>query len=438
MFFGVALILCLNLLSATEFPSAKTSFTTVNLAQAVEKSLSQSPVLLASKNALQVADLELKNIFSNFLPSVDMSASHGFKKTDPEVFTASSKIPNVSRATVTLSENLYDNGETYKKYQIAKLKQQIAKLNYQKNKAQIVKSVTLAYYRYVLATQNLIYITRNHQELERLSRLLMNQFQQGIKTKKDYLGFKTRAQRGRLDVLSAERQVAGSRHALLVEMGLSPDEKIQFDETVKLILPKDALTVDIGPEDLYEFQLKTLDNQVSQLQVDLQKRVLWPEISLVAAASYGSSDYINTQTSWNDNDASEWSVLLNLKFNLIDWGVRSRNIQIAKLNQHSLDQANLNNVLSAQNELEEFKTEVKHSQEHYQIAKELQKLEEDSFKMLERDYRSGQTTYLELVTGLANLLDAQSRGQNADYKQAELYLKWKYYKGILSEETFSQ
>ena len=62
-------------------------------------------------------------------------------------------------------------------------------------------------------------------------------------------------------------------------------------------------------------------------------------------------------------------------------------------------------------------------------------MEEDTFQLLERDYRAGQSTYLELTTGLANLLDAQARGQEADFKQAELYLKWKYYKGLLNEET---
>ena len=65
-------------------------------------------------------------------------------------------------------------------------------------------------------------------------------------------------------------------------------------------------------------------------------------------------------------------------------------------------------------------------------------MEVESFNILERDFRFGQTSSLQLTTSLANVLDAQARGLEADYDLAELYLKWKYYKGILSEETVTE
>src|SRR5690606_9855082 len=127
------------------------------------------------------------------------------------------------------------------------------------------------------------------------------------------------------------------------------------------------------------------------------QRKFWPELSLVASATYGSSDYVDTRQAWSDNHVTQWSVLANLKFNILDWGVRSRNIQIAALNQSTAEQTARGALLRAEEELEVFKKEVEDSSERYRLAKELQKMEEDAFKLLERDYRSGQTTYLELV-----------------------------------------
>ncbi len=63
--------------------------------------------------------------------------------------------------------------------------------------------------------------------------------------------------------------------------------------------------------------------QISDLEIDLAKRKYWPELSLVGAATYGSSEYLDTNQTWADNEASQWSVLLNLKFNILDWGVRN-------------------------------------------------------------------------------------------------------------------
>lgn len=410
----------------------------LSLNQAIQNTLKSSPTFITAKNQLEAAALESRNAFAEFLPSLDLTASHGVRGIEPDRAGLTKQTPAVSGATLSLTENLYNNGESFKKNKISDYKYELAKLNYQKNKALVIKTVTLAYYRYNIAAQNLRFTIKNYDELERLSNLLMNQFHQGMKTKKDYLGFKTRAQRGRLDVIRAEQSLAQARAALLAEIGLSPSDPVQFDESIKPTLPKKNLNLDIEPENLYEYKSHELQNQISELEVGLVERKLWPELNLVAAASYGSSNYIDTQKMWPDNQTTEWSVLLNIKFNLLDWGVRSRNIQIARLTQNTNQQAAQNLLLQSQKELEEFKTEVASSAERYKLSKELQQLEEDSFKILERDYRSGQTTYLELITGLANLLDAQARGQEADFDQANLYLRWKYYKGILSEETIAE
>ncbi len=407
----------------------------LSLKQAVDSALKASPMYLTSKNQFETSSLEVKNAFAAFLPSLDLSSSHGVRGLNPDRAGTTAKTPAVSTATLALTENLYDNGESFKKNQIAKYRYELAKVNYQKTKGQIIRSVLLAYYRYNIALQNLRFTTKNYQELERLAKLVSNQFHQGMKTRKDYLGFSTRAQRGRLNVIEAEKNLTLARAALITEIGLGPTTDIQFDESIKPLVPKKDMIVDIDPNTLYESQALDLQQKISEHEVSLARRKFWPELNLVASATYGSSDYVDTKQTWKDNESTQWSVLANIKFNLIDWGVRSRNIQIAALNQNTSEQTAKNTLLQAQKDLEVFKKEVADSKERYQLAKELQKMEEDAFKLLERDYRSGQTTYLELITGLANLLDAQSRGQEADFNQADLYLRWKYYKGILSEDT---
>lgn len=403
--------------------------------EVLQIALERSPDLRAARNQLESSELEHKNAFASFLPSLDLSASHGVRGISPDPLNLTAQTPWVSGATLSLTENFYDNGESFKKYRITGLKLEMARLVFQKAKADIIRSVLLAYHRLNNATLFLKFSEKNHQELERLARLVTSQFQQGLKTRKDFLNFKTRAQRGQLNVYRAESDLKIVQGELFSLLGVSASERLQIDGAEKPIVARSALNLDLKAEDLYEYRILEIQKTIGELEVELSRRKFWPELNLVGAISYGSSDYVQTGRSWNDNDSSQWSVLLNLKFNILDWGVRNRNIQMTHLSQDNIQQNLRSSLYRSEKDLEAFKAEVQRSVESYRIAKDLQKMEEDTFRLLESDYRSGRASYLELTTGLANLLDAQNRGQEADFDQANLYLRWKYYKGSLNETS---
>lgn len=405
------------------------------LSEIVQVVLQSSPEYVSAKNSLEIAQLESKNAFAKYFPSLDLTASHGVRGIDPDTTGLTATTPWVSQATLSLTENFYDNGETAKLSRISDKRYEIAQLKFRQAKAELIRNTVLTYYRYLNAKQNLEFSERNHSELERLAKLVSDQFHQGMKTRRDFLSFKTRAQRGRLEVIQAEKDLKLAQADLLKLMGFSPESQIAFAQKETFILPKTALSTNFAADRLPEVQIQDLQRQIGEVEVDRAKRSFWPEFSLVGAASYGSSDYVDTQMKWSDNDVTQWSILLNLKFNLVDWGVRSRNIQIAAATQSSANQAARVSTLQAEKDLAEFKLNVVRGTEDYKLAKELQALEEDTFKLLERDYRAGRATYLELVTGLSDLLDARSRGQTADYQMANLYLQWKYYSGKLNEEN---
>lgn len=410
----------------------------ISLRQAIEQSLQYSPVYLQAKNQLKITQLQTKNTRSAFLPSLDLNATHGVQGANPDRTGEYQLTPWVSGTSLTLTETFYDNGNSYKQRQIAVLKEKLAHLQYEKSKAQVLRSVTTAYYRYAIAEQNLKFTKKNHAELNRLANLVSNQFKQGLKTRKDELSFRSREQRGQLNVINAEKNLVLAKSQLLESIGLAPGENIKFDTAIKPILPSKTLAIDITVDKLYEAEILSLQREIGDIEISLAQRKFWPELSLIGTASYGSSKYIDTRQSWDDNDGTQWSLLFNLKFNLIDWGVRSRNIQIAASTQSQTEQSARITQLQAENNLESFKIELQRATESYRISKELQKMEEDTFTLLERDYNAGRSNFLELTTGLANLLDAQSRGLEADLHMADLYLQWKYYTRTLNEETLFQ
>src|SRR5690606_8581062 len=129
----------------------------------------------------------------------------------------------------------------------------------------VLRAVVLAYYNYIIAGQQLGFTQKSFSELERLAKLVSNQYYQGLKTRKDFLSFKTRAQRGRLDVIQAEKNLQRAEDELRASIGINPSEKVSFDPNLKMVLPKKNLHTNIEPEQLYETRSLELNRLIGEI-----------------------------------------------------------------------------------------------------------------------------------------------------------------------------
>ncbi len=93
----------------------------LTLAQAVEVALDRSPVMDSARRSLVISELQGANGLGRFFPSVDLGTTQGFAGTSPTLGQgASSRQLNLS-----LTENLYDNGQSLTQYKVGGLNQQI-------------------------------------------------------------------------------------------------------------------------------------------------------------------------------------------------------------------------------------------------------------------------------------------------------------------------
>lgn len=394
--------------------------------------LSNSPSLIVAKKKFESTQLERKNSIAAFLPSLDVVSTHGGQGNRPSTFAT----PTASSTEITLSENLYDNGQSIAKLKIADYNLKVAETQLRNVRGKLLVSVTGLYFDFCVATNRLKFAERNQQQLEKQLNLAREQFHQGVKTRKDFVNFQAQAQRGAIDLLNAKNILAKSRKILLEGMGLNPvsDLEISADFGLKLgiqDLPSEIAGVSLREEDLLNYK-----KEISDVEVQLTKRKNLPQLDLTASAGYGSSNYVNSGTTWADGEKSKWSVLLTLNWNLIDFGQRSRNVALTRLKQDIEEQDLKLSLLSAQKDLENFEIEIRNFSKNYELVKNLKKMEEDNFKLLEGEYRQGRVGYLELLTGMVNLLDAQQRDTQVDFDLHRLWVKKKYYEGNLDENVF--
>lgn len=406
----------------------------LDLKAAIQFAVENSPSLEVQRKEMSISDMERKNAYSVFLPQLDMGSNYGVSGRDPE--TATSKYG--SQFGVTLTENLYDNGISFLRYDSAKVSKKIAELNFSLKRDQLSLQIAAQFLNYSLVTQ-LLDVQKNQFEIiKKQFNSIASQYKQGIKTRRDYLRFKSELSRSQIQLQNATTRLQNTQ-AELVQL-IASTEQIATTRFVFLVEPvKPALVKQIPTqkpkvETHWIFQIAKMRSNIFDNDVSISRRSYYPEFFLTGGASYGSADYWRTGSDFSDNDFTSWNAMLRVSFNLWDWGIRNRNITIAKdrkVQREKSIEVELNDFVA---ENEKLMNNIALKNNNFLTAQELLSIETDSYAFLESEYRNGRVSYLDLIIGLRDLLSAKIQVFESFYDLRTQLLQYKYHQGQLYEE----
>lgn len=405
----------------------------LNFKQTITYAVENSPSLRVYKLEVNARDLELRNARSVFFPSLDLSTTAGLRETDPPS-TPSNK---VSTLQLALAEKLYDNGISIIRYDTASLNYRIANLTYENERDQLALTVGQEYLNYSL---NAALVEVQQQQLSIINQqfsTVSSLYRQGIRTRKDYLRFKTEQRRAEIDFQQAQNTLARSRVELNRLLGVEVTEGVpNFDFTPLSVEHQLVAKLPLRAPDIkshFRYRIAELQRETFQNDVRVVKRDFWPQLSLTAGASYNTGDYLGTASSINNNEFTEWYALGTLTFNIWDWGIRRRNISItqARANERSSELTASLNTFSADNSKLMFS--LNERAKSYALSRELLDLETSSYGLLSRDYREGKVSYLDLIVALRDLLNAKVQLYTSYFGLRDQLLRYTYHEGQLFE-----
>src|SRR5690606_21880119 len=105
--------------------------------------------------------------------------------------------------SLSLTETLYDNGESITKHRIALLQEEIARESLYRSRDRLLLDVASAYYQHSVAKKALEIQQEQHAVLKLQVELVKESYRHGVKSRKDYLRFQTQLNRSDIDLLSA-------------------------------------------------------------------------------------------------------------------------------------------------------------------------------------------------------------------------------------------
>lgn len=419
------------------YAPANQSSESLDLKKTLQYAIEHSAEFDSIKNRLAVANMEEKSAFYRHFPSLDLSATHGIEDTEPRSVLAAPGVPWTSQTTLSLTQNLFDNGETATKYKIAKLSKAQAELQFQELRNKLTLDIIQ---QYLILSLNSKYVEIQEKQFAMMTRQYQSvskDFYQGLKTKKDFLRFKTQVNRIEIDLNTAKNNLEKSKLALLKLIGFSTGgENFNFVPIDLERLNTADPTPSFKAQNHFLYRTAELQKEINQANYSLVRRKNWPELFLTAAASYGSNQYVQSGRSFSDNDVVSWNALLTLKYNLFDWGIRSRDSEVAFLKTKIQNNDLKISLLGVDTLIKEFEINAAQALRQLNLAKELLKLEKDNLGYLQTEYRNGKVQYLDLVTGYDNLADAEvkyfSAAQEFEFlKYTSLYHQGKLYEEIL-------
>ncbi|MBC7371140.1 MAG: TolC family protein, partial [Bdellovibrionaceae bacterium] len=121
----VLLILILLAIPGPRSEAAPETRETINFQQSLERAEQKSPAMQSLKLRAQNAELASKTAWATLFPTIDLQAAHTYSQqnTSPYFSTAYRHAPWSNQAGVSINENLYDNGVSWRQGRIADLEE---------------------------------------------------------------------------------------------------------------------------------------------------------------------------------------------------------------------------------------------------------------------------------------------------------------------------
>ncbi len=416
----------------------------LDLERAAKFALDNSPIYKNAERTEAVRELEYGNARSRIWPTLSFSATHGLQDdapvpaSDSYGFTRTSpSAPWASSLSLGLTETLYDSGVSLTNISIARLNRELAGVNKLKGRDTLLSDVANAYYKFSLASVLLKIREQQQQQIEKQFKILKGQYEQGFKTRSDYLRLKAQVQRSEIERVAAKGNLTLEVVNLRKLIGADPKGE-NAEITFEPLAPKtDRNLEELAPsrppafESTYEYKASRLQTELANRGVELAKNQYGPQILVDSAFAYMNSDYMGSGRDFGAGDRLSWNALLKLKYDIWDWGANRRRVEIARVNS-DIERNNVRqSLLDTGARIGALMTDLERIMLNYKTSRELLALEEESYRTVEAQYRLGRVAYLDLISALDNLLSARVQYYTSYFDAMKALAQYRYFEGTI-------
>lgn len=401
------------LLASLGWSVAQTTPTSMPLNQAVQLALQNNKGIKLADSRTQAAEARLQEAKDRSLPTANASLAYSrYSLTGPFSFgkgddgKALFGIPagafNATMGGATISKEVFGGFAEKSAEKSAELLAKASHLDAQRNRSELVYTVTDAYYNIVKLARSVGVIEQNIRQFEEKERDAQNLQKEGVVTANEVLKIQLQKNNLNLSRLQVEkaRQTALYNFNLLI--GLPENQQIAVDT---VLANPAAVTESLGSfldravQARPEVQANALRVQSSQEMLRNTKSGMYPHLGV----SLGYN-YINPTARLFPEASSfisAWNVGAGISYNIGSIYNMKGKLHSA---QTAIDQANL----QGQQQTDQIRSEVVTAYNNYQLALEQQNVIRTAVGQAQENYRLTESRFRNGLVGSTDLLEANS------------------------------
>jgi len=402
------------LLTAAGGVHAQSDTVRVTMADAIERALRSSPLIVRSDGSVATAEWAERTAMGAFLPSA--SASSGTSKSsssrfNPQTNTIVEGSSNNFNAGLSLSYDVFTGGRRG-------AQRRRAEANTTAAEASLIEQR----FNVMLATKRAFFDVRRAAELSAVNQTNVERAQQALDAANRRLavGSATRS-----DVLRAQLELNNAKNAVLNSQNQRRSAAFTLGAQIGIDGP--ALPVmdsAAGPR-----KLSMSDEQIVALAIDAAPAVRSAEAAVEAArasASVSRASYLPTLRfssgyDWSNNEATfqngntSWNMRLNLSYPIFNGFSREADVANANIQTRNATADLHAEQRQARADAERVLGALRLAEDQLALRSEALAVAEEDLRVQQERYRLGMTTILELLTSQSALRSAESSLITARY-----------------------
>ncbi len=403
----------------------------LSLDECVNQAIHNSRQIKIAENEVLKSEYKRKEIAANFWPKINgnfdykyyfdlptqLMPAKAFNPMAPdwEFKPAQFGVPHNINANVQVGMPLY-NAELFSGLKISKIAEEMQKLNYKKSKEDTYVLISNLYYNAQLIKNQMVFTSKNKENLQKVLKDLELFYQQKLATKNDV--DKVRLQVNKLDINLKLLQNKYNEiiNALKLNMGTNKD----FDVSPDIITPQ-LKKYNLLPST--EELLLTKKYELANTEVKKLKKGRLPSLSLFG--SYGTIGYGYDEKPHDFLDFYDVSLVgLKIEIPLFDFS-RSK-----KIKQKKLDAENAK--LQLELVVDKNTTDIKNAEERLKLNLKVAENQKEQLKLAQSVYEKTLLQYKQEVASLNDVITAENEVIKAqqdylssviEYLKTELELK---------------
>ena len=356
--------------------------------------------------SIQKAQLQLKNMNSNFLPK--LSATGGYLYADKDFgaelmpsVAAELNLNNTYTGGVQIEQPLFLGGKLFAVRKMAQTGLSIAGLNKEKTESDIRFETEKAYWNVVKAKELQKVSQQFLQTVDELYRTVENYYNTGMASQNELLKVKVKINEAKLSLKRSENSVRLAKMSLCHLMGMPISKDIDVINNLSDIKAVDTNIHSV--ENRLEYKILSENIQLKNQEIKAVRSDFLPRVGLVAGYNYMNGVKLNGTKLISDD---VFAVMVSVKVPLFHWGEGMRKVKSAKIEKQmaivqrdEFTEKMQLEVSQALNMLDESELEIILTESAFNEATE-------SLRESRKNYETGMET-------LVNYMDTQSIWQKS-------------------------